>query len=117
MVMTQKEQSRSAARPHVGMWPCCGGYEEPCGPKGRADSLPPTPVVALHVRGNAGGRQVALPLPAKDVTLVMQWLERLRNEAIRNYVATSALEQRFLNQWLLDSRAAGMTVLQNEVAA
>jgi len=48
-----------------------------------------------------------LDLPAKDVTLVMQWLERLRNDAIRNYVATSALEQRFLNQWLLDSREAG----------
>lgn len=61
MVMTQIEQSRSAARPHVVMWPCCGGYEEPCGPKGRADSLPPTPVVALHGRGKAGGRQVALP--------------------------------------------------------
>jgi len=273
MVMTQKEQSRSAARPHVVMWPCCGGYEEPCGPVGRADSLPPTPVVALHGRGKAGGRQVALPaaripvfravadsstasfdmsassgynspiapharygiglpvtkadgrhravffrpshgkpvmgglcggsfgcagsfvpvdqprtvpltliglgaggiptdkgiiamahkaripssataldtnpelinayqlngidnklddiyqfvryvskqvfrnaikrelcaglklaslldLPAKDVTVVMQWLERLRNDAISNYVATSALEQRFLNQWL-----------------
>lgn len=54
-------QSRSAARPHVVMWPCCGGYEEPCSPNGRADSLPPTPVVALHGRGNAGGRQVAMP--------------------------------------------------------
>jgi len=41
-----------------------------------------------------------LDLPAKDVTVVMQWLERLRNDAISNYVATSALEQRFLNQWL-----------------
>lgn len=58
-----------------------------------------------------------LDLPAKDVAVVMQWLERLRNEAIRNYVATQALEQRFLNQWLLDSRAAGMTVLKDEVAA
>ena len=47
-----------------------------------------------------------LDLPAKDVTLVMQWLERLRNEAIRNYVATQSLEQRFLNQWLENSRKA-----------
>lgn len=52
-----------------------------------------------------------LDLPAKDVTVVMQWLERLRNDAISNYVATSALEQRFLNQWLLDSREAGHGVL------
>ena len=48
-----------------------------------------------------------LDLPAKDVTVVMQWLERLRDDAIRNCVATSSLEQRFLNQWLLDSREAG----------
>ena len=48
-----------------------------------------------------------LDLPAKDVTVVMQWLDRLRNDAIRNCVATSSLEQRFLNQWLLDSREAG----------
>ena len=51
-------QSRSAARPHVAMWPCCGGYEEPCGPKGRAVSLPPTPVARYHGRGETGGQPV-----------------------------------------------------------
>lgn len=51
-------QSRSAARPHFAMWPCCGGYEEPCGPKGRADSLPPTPVARSHRRGETSGQPV-----------------------------------------------------------
>lgn len=44
-----------------------------------------------------------IDLPAKDMPLVMQWLDSLRNEAIRNWVATRSLEQRFLNQWLENS--------------
>lgn len=47
-----------------------------------------------------------IDLPASDVPLVMKWLESLRNEAIRNWVATQALEQRFLNAWLEESRLA-----------
>jgi len=44
-----------------------------------------------------------IDLPAKDMPVVMQWLDSLRNEAIRNWVATRSLEQRFLNQWLENS--------------
>lgn len=47
-----------------------------------------------------------IDLPASDVPVVMKWLDSLRNEAIRNWVATRSLEQRFLNGWLEESRKA-----------
>lgn len=47
-----------------------------------------------------------IDLPASDVPVVMKWLDSLRNEAIRNWVATQSLEKRFLNAWLEESRAA-----------
>ncbi len=49
-----------------------------------------------------------IDLPASDVPVVMRWLDSLRNEAIRNWVATQALEQRFLNGWLEESRKAAV---------
>lgn len=58
-----------------------------------------------------------IDLPAKDVPVVMQWLDSLRNEAIRNWVATQALEQRFLNQWLQESHAEDQAGTDKKAAA
>lgn len=58
-----------------------------------------------------------IDLPARDVPVVMQWLDNLRSEAIRNCVASGALEQRFLAQWLQDSREADQAALAAKEAA
>lgn len=47
-----------------------------------------------------------IDLRADRVGHIMQWLERLRTDAIANWVAIGALEQRFLNSWMQDSRKA-----------
>lgn len=58
-----------------------------------------------------------IDLHAKQINGVMQWLERLRREAISNSVASSSLEHRFLNGWLEHSRQADQMAVKAKVAA
>lgn len=58
-----------------------------------------------------------IDLRETQVEGTMQWLERLRRDAIQNSVASSALEQRFLGSWLGNSRAVDDAAVKAKVAA
>lgn len=58
-----------------------------------------------------------IDLPAGRVPGVMQWLESLRCDSIANKVASSSLEQRFLNGWLEESRKADEAAVKAREAA
>lgn len=56
-------------------------------------------------------------LHESQVEGVLQWLDMFREDAIRNWVATQSLEQRFLRGWMEHSRAADEVAVKAKEAA